>query len=153
MMVDSRSPDETRALGRRVGAALAAGDVVALVGDLGAGKTQFVKGMAMGLGLSDPDVVTSPTFVLMNSYDLRLPLRHYDFYRLESVDLESLAFFELRETSAVVVEWAEKAGDALGDRLEVRLEATGPESRRLTFVPAGDRGKSLLDRTFSNILR
>jgi tRNA threonylcarbamoyladenosine biosynthesis protein TsaE len=144
MIVETQSAEETRALGRRLGEALAPGDVVALVGDLGAGKTQFAKGVAWGLGLADTGVVTSPTFVLMNSYELRVPLRHYDLYRLESVDLESLSYYELRDTSAVVVEWAEKAGDALGDRLEVRFETTGATSRRLTFRAMGERARRLL---------
>jgi len=141
LVIESRSEEETRALGRRLGAVLRAGDVVGLVGDLGAGKTQFTKGVAEGLG-SDA-VVTSPTFVLMNTYEGRLPLRHYDLYRLESVEMESLGFDDVRGTSAVVVEWGEKAGEALGERLEIAFEVAGPERRRLTMRGVGARGREL----------
>jgi tRNA threonylcarbamoyladenosine biosynthesis protein TsaE len=144
------SAEETREVGRAVGRALVAGDVVALIGDLGAGKTQFVKGMAAGLGAGE-GVVTSPTFVLMNRYvEGRMPLAHYDLYRLESPDLEALGYLDAREEGAVVVEWADKAGHLLGERLEVRFDVTGADSRRLSFVAVGARGKTLHDRTFSD---
>ncbi len=144
MMVETHSPEETVALGRRLGALLGAGDVVGLVGDLGAGKTQFTKGIALGLGVPDARIVTSPTFVLMNAYDGRVPLRHYDLYRVEAVDLESLSFFDLRASGATVIEWAEKAGDALGDRLEVRFEVTGETTRRITFKATGVRPEAIM---------
>ena len=142
MNLESASADETRGIGRRLGALLAAGDVIALIGDLGAGKTQLTKGIAEGLG--SQAMVTSPTFVLMNSYDARVPVRHYDLYRLDAVDLESLAYYDLRGASVSVIEWGEKAGDGLGDRLEVRLEVIAPERRRLTFAAVGERAKTLL---------
>jgi tRNA threonylcarbamoyladenosine biosynthesis protein TsaE len=142
LVIETRSEAETKAIGRRLGAMLRAGDVVGLVGDLGAGKTQFTKGVAEGLG-SDA-VVTSPTFVLMNTYEGRLPLRHYDLYRLEQVEMASLGFDDVRETSAVVVEWGEKAGEALGERLEIVFEVAGAESRRLTMRGVGRRGVELL---------
>lgn len=146
LVVDCSSPEETVALGRRLGAVLKAGDVVSLSGDLGAGKTHFTKGVAAGLGKTDPSVVTSPTFVLMNSYDGRVPLRHYDLYRLEGGEMESLGFHDLRPTSAIVVEWGEKAGEALGDRLEVHFEVSGPTTRRIAFRPVGPGGRGLLER-------
>ncbi len=142
MNLETANADETRALGRRLGARLAAGDVVALIGDLGAGKTQLTKGIAEGLGSAA--MVTSPTFVLMNSYDARVPVRHYDLYRLETVDLESLGFYDLRDSSVSVIEWGEKAGDAMGDRLEIRLEVVAPERRRLTLSAIGVRAGALL---------
>ncbi len=148
MIIESQSTEETIELGMRLGIALEAGDVVGLVGDLGAGKTHFVKGVALGIGVADARVVTSPTFVLMNSYEGRLPLRHYDLYRLDAVELESLGYFDLRTSSAIVVEWAEKAGEALGERLEVLFETTGATTRRLTFRPVGARGIVILKRTF-----
>ncbi|MBI4564427.1 MAG: tRNA (adenosine(37)-N6)-threonylcarbamoyltransferase complex ATPase subunit type 1 TsaE [Planctomycetes bacterium] len=145
-VADSTSAENTRQLARKLGEALRPGDVVALSGDLGAGKTQFVKGLALGAGVPDADLVTSPTFVLMNRYEGRLPVRHFDFYRVEQVDLASLGYFDLLDESATVVEWAEKAGGALGDRLEILFEATGPTLRRLTFRPLGERARDLLSR-------
>ncbi len=148
--IETSSVEETRDAGRRLGEVLAPGDVVALAGELGAGKTQFVKGMASGLGV-DPAVVTSPTFVLCNGYEGRLPLQHYDLYRLESVDLESLGFFDHLRRGAAAVEWAEKAGPALGDRLEVAFESPSPERRRLAFSASGPRGAALLSRFRANL--
>lgn len=144
-MVETRSPEETRGLARRLGERLRPGDVVALNGELGAGKTQFVKGLALGVGLADERLVTSPTFVLMNRYDGRIPLHHYDLYRLASPDLESLGFFDHLREGAAAVEWADKAGDALGDRLETALESTGETTRRITLRALGARSEKLLE--------
>lgn len=142
----SRSEGETRHLGELAGQAAQTGDVVGLVGDLGAGKTQFVKGIAVGAGVESAALVTSPTFVLMNSYSGRLPVRHYDLYRLESPDLEALGYFELRPSSLTVVEWSDKAGDLLGDQMEVRIEVTGATERRLEARATGPRGRALAAR-------
>ena len=142
----SKSESDTRFLGECVGRVAEAGDVVGLQGELGAGKTQFVKGLAVGAGVSSPDFVTSPTFVLMNSYAGRLPVRHFDLYRLESPDLEALGFFDLRADSVSVLEWSDKAGDLLGDRLEIRIETTGPTTRELRATAAGPRGRALAAR-------
>ncbi len=142
----SRSEAETRRLGELAGQAAQSGDVVGLVGDLGAGKTQFVKGIAVGAGVESAALVTSPTFVLLNSYSGRLPVRHYDLYRLESPDLEALGYFDLGAFSLTVVEWSDKAGDLLGDLLEVRIEVTGATERRLEARAAGPRGRALAAR-------
>ena len=123
----TRAPAETRALGRRLGAAAHPGTLVALVGPLGAGKTELAKGVAEGLGVTG--VVNSPTFVLMNEHGGRLRLFHIDAYRLNDPD-EALAagLFDDRQAAGVaVVEWA----DRLADRLPV-------ERIELTIVPAGD---------------
>ena len=142
----SRSESETRRLGELAGNAAEPGDVIGLVGDLGAGKTQFVKGLAVGTGVESASLVTSPTFVLMNSYAGRFPVRHYDLYRLESPDLEALGYLDLLATSLTVVEWSDKAGDLLGDRLEVRIESTGATTRELTASATGPRGRALAGR-------
>jgi tRNA threonylcarbamoyladenosine biosynthesis protein TsaE len=140
----SASPEETRALGERVGRRCAPGAVLALVGDLGAGKTQFAKGVAAGLGI-DAAQVTSPTFVLMNLLQGRLRLAHLDLYRLDAVDLPSLGFYDVREDGVVIVEWADKVdGKLLGDHLEVVFEHAGESSRRLMFHARGERGAELL---------
>ena len=144
-MCHTKSPEETEALGRRVGERCVAGSLVALVGDLGAGKTRFVKGLAAGLGVADPaGTVTSPTFVLMNLYQGRERLSHYDLYRLEAVDLLSLGFFDQLRDGAVVVEWADRATAGLPiDRLEVSFEVTGEATRRLMFRALGPRSREL----------
>ena len=144
MIVETKSPEETAELGRRVGAACAPGSLLALVGDLGAGKTRFVKGLAAGLGLREDDI-TSPTFVLMNLHRGRLPLAHFDLYRLDAVDLPSLGFYDVRDTGVVVVEWADKVdGKELGDHLRVEFDLTGENSRRLMFHARGERSAELL---------
>lgn len=146
MIVESRSAEETLEIGRRVGAACGAGVLVALEGELGAGKTRFVKGLALGAGVADADLVTSPTFVLMNLYRGRMPVAHYDLYRLDAVDLPSLGFHDFRETSLMVVEWAEKAEERLyGDHVRVRFEITGENSRRLMFGARGPGSAALLE--------
>ncbi|HEY3225895.1 MAG TPA: tRNA (adenosine(37)-N6)-threonylcarbamoyltransferase complex ATPase subunit type 1 TsaE [Planctomycetota bacterium] len=142
----SNSESETRRLGELAGKAAESGDVVGLVGDLGAGKTQFVKGLAVGAGVKSAALVTSPTFVLLNSYSGRLPVRHYDLYRLDSPDLEALGYLDLLAPSLTVVEWSDKAGDLLGDLLEVRIEVTGATERRLEARATGPRGRALAAR-------
>jgi tRNA threonylcarbamoyladenosine biosynthesis protein TsaE len=146
MRVETRSPEETADLGRRVGEACGAGHVLALVGELGAGKTRFVKGLAVGLGVADPGCVTSPTFVLMNCYGGRLRLAHLDLYRLESVDLPSLGFPDVRD-GVVAVEWAEKVDEAeWGDHLRVTFGITGETTRRLVFEARGPESAALLGK-------
>ena len=135
---------ETRALGRRVGELATPGTLVALIGDLGAGKTQFAKGVAAGLGI-DEQSVTSPTFVLMNILQGRLRLAHLDLYRLDAVDLPSLGFYDVRDDGVVVVEWADKVDDRLlGDHLRVELTHAGESARRLMFQARGERSAELL---------
>lgn len=106
----SHSPEETFAFGAELGAALAASEIFALCGELGAGKTQLVKGLASGLGC-DPQAVTSPTFPLVHEYGGgRLPVFHFDFYRLDSEEeVWGLGFEDyLHESGVIVVEWADK---------------------------------------------
>ncbi len=144
MVFESRSPEETEALGRRVGERAGPGTLVALVGDLGSGKTRFVKGFAAGAGVADPARVTSPTFVLMNLYEGRLRVAHLDLYRLAEVDLPSLGFFDVLSDGAVVVEWADRAGEGLpADQLRISFEVTGESSRRLMFQAGGPGSRAL----------
>ncbi|MBI2900032.1 MAG: tRNA (adenosine(37)-N6)-threonylcarbamoyltransferase complex ATPase subunit type 1 TsaE [Planctomycetes bacterium] len=143
MIVETRSVEETREVGRRVGAAARPGLVFSLVGDLGAGKTQFAKGVALGLGLADPDVVTSPTFVLMNSYDANVPIRHYDLYRIDGRELASLGFYDFRDGSVILVEWGDRAA-GLGDHVRVTFEIAGETARRLTFRAEGQASEAFL---------
>jgi len=144
MKVDTNSPEETAAVGRRLGAVCPPGTLLALVGDLGAGKTRFVKGIAAGLEIPE-DEVTSPTFVLMNLHPGRLPLAHFDLYRLDAVDLPSLGFYDVRDDGVVVMEWADKVDEKLlGDHVRVDFTLTGETSRRLIFHARGERSEKLL---------
>lgn len=142
----SLSVDETLAIGRQLGAALAPGHVLALVGPLGAGKTHFVKGLARGAGVDDDRKVTSPTFVLVNEYVGRIPLYHLDAYRLGGeTELEALGFDEMiTGEAAVVVEWADRVRDSLPpDHLRIVIDVTGPERREFTMTATGPRSDAL----------
>jgi len=146
------SGEETAALGARLGRLLLPGDFVALVGELGAGKTQFAKGIAAGLQV-DPDTpVTSPTYTILNIYQGRLPLYHFDLYRLQGPEeIAELGFEEyFSGRGACVVEWAERlAEESPQDILTVTLEHAGTESRFVTFATAGKRSAQLLEQLFS----
>ena len=142
----TESVDETLALGRRIGAALKPGDVIALVGPLGAGKTHLVKGIAEGAGVADSAQVNSPTFVLVNEYAGRFPIYHIDVYRLAGPDeLEALGFEEMISGHAgVLIEWADRVADALPeDHLRVTLDITGPQRRKVSLSGIGSRGTLL----------
>jgi tRNA threonylcarbamoyladenosine biosynthesis protein TsaE len=129
----SHSETETRELGRTLALALAPGTVVLLVGDLGAGKTSFVKGLAAGLGI-DPDTVSSPTFTLVHAYRGRLTLFHVDLYRLEGVEPEELGLEELAADEAVVaIEWAEKLTRPFPKTVQVFMVDAGGETRDITI--------------------
>ena len=123
----------TVALGRRIGERLGPGTVVGLVGTLGAGKTHLTRAIAEGLGVPDGRVVTSPTFVLIQEYDGRLPVYHFDVYRLADagmfLDLGAAEY--LGGDGVCVIEWADRVRDWLpDDTLWIELEITGSESRR-----------------------
>lgn len=138
--VETRSEAETEAFGRALAARLGPGDVVALVGPLGAGKTCFARGLAKGLGAREP--VTSPTFTLVREYRGRVPVRHVDLYRLEPADLEDLDWRDLfHGRRLAVVEWAEKAVRYLPARhylVDIRPAPGGdPDRRVLTLSLAG----------------
>ncbi len=143
----SDSEARTEELGERLAVRLQRGDVLALYGDLGAGKTTLVRGLARGLGSSDP--VSSPTFVLLHVYEGRLTLYHFDAWRLAGPgDLEAIGAEDYLEGDGVaVVEWSERAVGLLpGERLEIYLERGGaPDQRRLRLVGLGQRGAELLE--------
>lgn len=142
----SHSPGQTRALAARLGALLAPGDVVALNGELGSGKTEFVHGLAQGLEVP-PQVVASPSFTLAHEYPGRIPLVHLDLYRLEDLPAELLPDLEeyLAGDRVVAMEWARRLAPLLpGDYLEVDLEITGEDDRRLTLTGHGERSWDLV---------
>ena len=125
---------ETRALGAALAAVARPGDRVALLGPLGAGKTQLAKGFGAGLGVTDE--ITSPSFTLMAEYAGRLPLFHLDLYRIDDAsDAVAGGLLDERQGDGVtLVEWAERLGEALpATRLEVLIDGTGDEPRRITL--------------------
>ena len=131
-VVVSRSPEETQAVGERLGARLVAGSVVACTGELGAGKTCFLQGLARGLGVTGD--VTSPTFVLVNQYRGRLPVYHLDAYRTGSLtELVDLGLEEMLHGDGVtVIEWADKLLPLLPPRtVHVHLSGLGDEPREI----------------------
>jgi tRNA threonylcarbamoyladenosine biosynthesis protein TsaE len=133
------SVDDTRALAAGLAALAAPGDLVILAGDLGAGKTAFAQGFAQGLGVEEP--VTSPAFILVRTYEGRLPMVHLDVYRLDTMqELVDLGIAELLDEGAVtLIEWGDAVAPGLpADFLEVRLEAgAGPDDRRVTIRSVG----------------
>ena len=134
------SEAETRALGAAMGAALGPGDVVALRGELGSGKTVVVQGAARGLGFRGN--VRSPSYVIVNEYAGRFPIYHVDLYRLEGASsLEALGHREMFWGEGVaLIEWAERAGALLPtDRVDVTITITGRESRLLEMTSSGER--------------
>ena len=132
-IVTTTSELETFALGEKVAATLQPGTFVLLHGDLGAGKTAFVRGMAAGLG-ANPEDVSSPTFVLIQHYKGRIPLIHVDLYRLESgAAVYDLGLEELVNGAVVAIEWAERLPRKLADSVTVEIEDLGGDARRITF--------------------
>ncbi len=139
-------PGATQDLGRRLGRAASPGAVLALTGDLGAGKTCLAQGVGAGLGVQGP--ITSPTFALIWLHESgRLPFAHADFYRLgDSSELQELGLDELLEGAGVaVVEWAERFEDVLPvDRLGGVLRHAGPQARELVLTARGPRSQAWL---------
>ncbi|MCI0463008.1 MAG: tRNA (adenosine(37)-N6)-threonylcarbamoyltransferase complex ATPase subunit type 1 TsaE [Gemmataceae bacterium] len=137
---DAPDLEGTAAFGHRLAALLFPGAVVALIGPLGAGKTYLVRAVAEGLGIADPRTVTSPTFVLIQEYDARLRMYHFDAYRLrdaaEMFDLGAHEYFDSK--GICFIEWADRVADSLPPKhLRITLEVTGPSSRRFTVEGRG----------------
>ena len=136
-VVVTRSQAETEAVGRAFAESLAAGAVVLLTGELGAGKTAFVRGMAAGLGI-DPGEVTSPTFTLVQEYrGGRLPLRHVDLYRLAPHEVDDLGLDEMAlEPGVLALEWPDRLPRPIGDAVNVRIDhcADDTDDRRTIVI-------------------
>lgn len=144
----TQGPEETRALGQQLGELAHAGLVILLSGDLGAGKTCFAQGLALGLGVPASTPVTSPTYTLLNIHYGRLPLYHFDLYRLSQVDdLTDLGYDEFAEGEGVtLVEWADRMTDALTASLTILIEHLTDQGRRLRFDALDDHGRQLLEQ-------
>ncbi|MBP1544541.1 MAG: tRNA (adenosine(37)-N6)-threonylcarbamoyltransferase complex ATPase subunit type 1 TsaE [Oscillospiraceae bacterium] len=131
----TNSVEETLAAAEKVAASLSAGDIILYEGDMGAGKTHFTKGIARYLGVDDE--VTSPTFALVNEYEGRLPLFHFDLYRIDSYDdLYAIGFFDYLDRGGIIAaEWSENIAelkDELGEVITVSIEKLSETGRKIT---------------------
>ena len=143
----SRSVEDTQRLGEQLGACLAAGDVVGLIGELGSGKTTLIQGLAKGLGV-DPGLVRSPTFILMREYAGPVPLIHVDGYRLD--DAASMSWLDMdwvfSPKKVTVMEWADRCTGALPeDHLELRFEHRTTNQRYISATSHGPRSQQLIE--------
>lgn len=149
LTLDIPDLDATERFGRRLGALLFPGAVIALVGPLGAGKTHLTRAVAEGLNVRNPAAVNSPTFVLIQEYRADLPIYHFDAYRLsgsrEFAELGADEYF--RGDGVCLVEWADKVEPTLPvERLQIAIEIVDSTRRRLTIRATGERYESLLNQ-------
>ena len=138
MEIVSTAPGQTFSFGRQLGQLLRAGNVLCLIGDLGAGKTLLVQGIARGLGLNGE--ITSPTFTVMNVYEGMLPVYHFDLYRLEEPEqLADIGFDEYTAAGGIaIIEWADKFPGHMPDSyLRIELAKTGDDSRLIKVSAQG----------------
>ena len=138
MQYTTNSPAETEAIGAALGKIIEPGMVIAYRGDLGAGKTAFTRGLAKGLGCTE--IVTSPTYTIVNEYlGGRIPLFHFDMYRLRSSDdLFDIGWEDYLDRGGVcAVEWSENVDDAMEDALYITIEKLGEDARRITIEGGG----------------
>lgn len=135
----SNSEEATINLGKILGKALKPGDLVLLFGDLGCGKTTFVKGLAQSLEV-DPDLyITSPSFSLVNIYEGKYTIYHVDLYRLETVEVDDLGLWEFLNDGVVIIEWADKLTETLkDDYIEIFFEFLNHSKRKITFIGYGE---------------
>lgn len=144
----SESEEHTNQLGKLLASVLQPGSLIALVGQLGAGKTRLVQAIAEALG-ADRRSVNSPTFVLLQQYDGRMPVYHFDAYRLRDSDgFLELGADELFETAdgIYLIEWADRVADVLPrDRLRIHIEVTAPNSRTFQIESSGEKSAAMLD--------
>jgi tRNA threonylcarbamoyladenosine biosynthesis protein TsaE len=141
----TRNPEETRKLGTIIGRLAQGGDIFLLSGNLGAGKTCLIQGIAFGLGVKE--YACSPSFMIAREYHGHLALYHLDLYRLDHIEeIFDLGLDEyFREDAVCAIEWAEKGSDALpGDNLVIELACVGEDSRRISFIPRGPRYTDLV---------
>ena len=149
----TRSALETIRFGKRIGSLLQPGDVVALVGELGAGKTQFIKGLAAGVGIVKTTYISSPSFTLINEYGGKVPFYHVDLFRLErEKDAEELGLEDYFQGGGITaVEWADKIPSLLPEEvLLIHIVYTGKDSRSIEIIGEGKRYMNLVDQIQSS---
>lgn len=155
-VLDCPSLEDTRRAGNALGRLARPGLVIGLIGELGAGKTTFTRAIAEGLGVLDPRIVTSPTFILVQEYLGRLPLYHFDTYRLKSPDeFMDLGVEEYLSGDGVcVIEWADRVSHYLPTpRIDIELVSLSSESRRIIARPVGEAYASLLESWLAGVAR
>ena len=148
LKISVESETATGELGRQIAESLEPGAVIALIGDLGAGKTRLVQAIAVGLGVP-VDQVNSPTFTLVQEYDGRIPLRHCDTYRLRDADeFLDLGLDELLALDGIaLIEWADRVKHLLPrDLIRIEIRIVSPTSREFTLIATGKRSRSMLER-------
>ncbi|RKU20899.1 tRNA (adenosine(37)-N6)-threonylcarbamoyltransferase complex ATPase subunit type 1 TsaE [Candidatus Poribacteria bacterium] len=141
----SESPEETQSLGKKIGKTLQQGDVIALIGDLGTGKTCLTQGIARGAGIAPDEIVSSPSYILINEYNGKVPIYHIDLYRLEnSEEIAELGLSEYVEGDGIcIIEWAERMAEALPDTcIKIRITLTSGD----TAHTDAEASESILDR-------
>ncbi|MGD0231274.1 MAG: tRNA (adenosine(37)-N6)-threonylcarbamoyltransferase complex ATPase subunit type 1 TsaE [Syntrophorhabdales bacterium] len=142
----SKSPSETIEIGDHLGKSARPGDLFLLYGELGAGKTQLVKGLARGIGVEDWPYVLSPSFTLMQVYEARIDLCHVDLYRLDAAGAETLDMEEFLDRGVVAVEWAERVPEWRAG-IKITFDVLGEEERKIV-VEVEDAGRAQVWRHF-----
>jgi tRNA threonylcarbamoyladenosine biosynthesis protein TsaE len=147
MVIETRSPHETKSWARRLASLLEGGELLGLIGDLGAGKTVFIKGLASGLSLREEDIL-SPTFTMIQEHHGRFPLYHIDLYRLEEATLDDLGLREyLFSEGIAAVEWFERLrGSTEMEYLSVRISYAGANLRRIEFSAVDSRHAQIISK-------
>ena len=156
VVFQTKSSAETIRIGKSIGSRLLPGDVVALVGELGAGKTQFIKGMAMGVGVGKPTYISSPSFTLINEYPGKIPFYHIDLFRLEwEKEAEELGLEDYFQGEGITaIEWADKIPSFLPtEMLLIHIAYTGKKTRSIEMVGKGKRFLNLVNQIQSSELR
>jgi tRNA threonylcarbamoyladenosine biosynthesis protein TsaE len=147
VVFQTKSTSETIRIGKSIGSLLMSGDVVALVGELGTGKTQFIKGLATGVGVGKPTYISSPSFTLINEYAGKVPFYHIDLFRLKSErEAEELGLEEYFKGGGITaIEWADKMPSFLPqEMLWIHMRYTGKQTRSIEMVGKGKRYEQLI---------
>ena len=136
--VVTKSAAETEALGQRIASVLNGREEIALFGDLGAGKTAFTRGVCKGLGINEG--VSSPTFALVNAYQGKYPVYHFDMYRITSIDdLFAVGFYDYIDTGILIIEWSENIESELeDDAIRIRIQKSDDENERIFQIEGLD---------------
>jgi tRNA threonylcarbamoyladenosine biosynthesis protein TsaE len=148
VVIQTKKVSETIRIGKTIGSYLLPGDVVALVGELGAGKTQFIKGLAAGAGIGNPTYISSPSFTLINEYPGKIPLYHVDLFRLErEKEAEELGLEEYFQSGGITaIEWADKIPSLLPKKnLLIRIAYVEKNTRSLEIIGKGKRYQELVE--------